>query len=149
ASTYLVVYKAASVPSNAVSTLSLADGTVAASYGQIGVVVATSSNPSFASNAMKDARVAGAAATAGLATHLDDVEASGGADSGSSPAPGTPAPGSDPLSGLQWDMNQIQVPAARAINGGSSSVVVGDIDTGLDYTHPDLAPNVDFADSAS
>jgi len=28
-------------------------------------------------------------------------------------------------------------------------VVVGDIDTGLDYTHPDLAANVDFADSVS
>jgi subtilisin family serine protease len=28
-------------------------------------------------------------------------------------------------------------------------VLVGDIDTGLDYTHPDLAPNVDSANSAN
>jgi len=28
-------------------------------------------------------------------------------------------------------------------------VVVGDIDTGLDFTHPDLAPNVDFGNSVS
>src|SRR6185369_8518270 len=29
------------------------------------------------------------------------------------------------------------------------SVIVGDIDSGLDYTHPDLAANVDFANSVS
>jgi subtilisin family serine protease len=46
-------------------------------------------------------------------------------------------------------MDQIQAPAARAINGGSPSVLVGDIDTGLDYTHPDLAANVDDAASAN
>jgi subtilisin family serine protease len=46
-------------------------------------------------------------------------------------------------------MIQINAPEARAINGGSRSVLVGDIDTGLDYTHPDLAANVDDAASAN
>jgi lantibiotic leader peptide-processing serine protease len=46
-------------------------------------------------------------------------------------------------------MNQIHAPEARAINGGSPSVIVGDIDTGLDYTHPDLAANVDDANSVN
>lgn len=55
----------------------------------------------------------------------------------------------DALSGLQWDMVQIHVPEAHALNSGSPSVVVGDIDTGLDYTHPDLIANVDFANSVS
>lgn len=38
----------------------------------------------------------------------------------------------DPLSTLQWDMLQIHVPEAQAVTMGSSSVVVGHIDTGLD-----------------
>ena len=56
---------------------------------------------------------------------------------------------SDSLSGLQWDMAQIHAPEAHAITGGSSTVLVGDVDTGLDYTHPDLAANVDNAASVN
>jgi subtilisin family serine protease len=61
----------------------------------------------------------------------------------------TPAPGGDSLSGLQWDMDQIHAPEARAINGGSPSITVGNIDTGIDYTHPDLAANLDDAKSVN
>jgi len=56
----------------------------------------------------------------------------------------------DPLSDRQWDMAQIHVPEAQGlVGGGSPAVVVGNIDTGLDFTHPDLAANVDFANSVS
>ncbi|MFM6848435.1 MAG: S8 family serine peptidase, partial [Terrabacter sp.] len=55
----------------------------------------------------------------------------------------------DSLSGLQWDMDQIRVGNAHAVTTGSPSVLVGDIDTGLDYTHPDLAANVDDSASAN
>src|SRR3954454_18018454 len=46
-------------------------------------------------------------------------------------------------------MRQIHTPQAHAITGGSPAVVVGDIDTGLDYRHPDLAANISDADSAN
>ena len=58
-----------------------------------------------------------------------------------------PATDADNLSGLQWDMVQINSPQAHAITGGSPEVTVGDVDTGLDFTHPDLAPNFDAANS--
>jgi len=82
-----------------------------------------------------------------IATHVTDGV---GAQSGtSSTVVNTPVSDSDPLSPLQWDMRQIHTPDAHAITGGSPSVVVGDIDTGIDYTDPDLAPNWDAADSVN
>jgi lantibiotic leader peptide-processing serine protease len=145
--TYLILYSKAAVPSDAASKVSAAGGTLVTRYGAIGVVIARSDQSGFAATIERDSRVASAVATTRFATRLsDDVATS---DETTTIDPGTPAPGSDSLSGLQWDMDQIQAPAARAINGGSSSVVVGDIDTGLDYTHPDLAANVDDARSAN
>jgi subtilisin family serine protease len=46
-------------------------------------------------------------------------------------------------------MRQIHTPEAHAITGGSPAVLVGDIDTGIDFTHPDLAPNIDVANSVN
>jgi lantibiotic leader peptide-processing serine protease len=146
-STYLLVYRGSAVPADAPASIQQAGGTLVWSYSQIGVAIAKSSDASFSETLLKDNRVESAAATSRFGTQLDTVESSGGSND---PLPdATPAPGSDNLSSLQWDMNQIQAPEARAINGGSPSVVVADIDTGLDYTHPDLAPNVDFANSVS
>jgi lantibiotic leader peptide-processing serine protease len=145
--TFLVVYKGSTLPSNASSSITNAGGTVVASYPQIGVLVAHTDSTAFRSNVMKDSRVQGASATASFATQLAPDQVSGGTDT--TVTPNTPAPGEDPLSGLQWDMTQIGAFAAHDTEGGSSSVVVGDIDTGIDSTHPDLAPNFDAADSVN
>jgi subtilisin family serine protease len=146
AGTYVVLYKAQSVPADAAASIAAAGGTLVYRYDQIGVAIARSDNTAFSANLLKDNRIQGASATAGFATRLNDDAA---VDSTGVPAVNSPAPGSDPLSGLQWDMDQIHAPEARAINGGSPSILVGDIDTGLDYTHPDLAPNVDDANSVN
>src|SRR5215831_1239407 len=143
-STYIVLYRGGASSADAAATVSNAGGTLVANYSQIGVVIARSSDPNFAAAVQQNNKVEGAASTAGFATQVRDVT-----DNSGPVGPAIPAPGSDNLSGLQWDMNQINAPQAHAINGGSPNVVVGDIDTGLDFTHPDLAPNVDFADSAS
>jgi lantibiotic leader peptide-processing serine protease len=149
--TYIVLYQRSAVPGDAATTISVAGGTLVWSYNQIGVAIAQSANPNFAANVKKSNGVQDAAPTTGLGTKvgggLSAVDAFDPATD--PPVIGIPAPGSDSLSGLQWDMDQISAPQARAINGGSPSIVVGDIDTGLDFTHPDLAPNVDFANSVS
>jgi lantibiotic leader peptide-processing serine protease len=147
-STYIVLYKTQAVPSSAAGIVTKAGGTVVYSYNDIGVVIARSGNASFRTTMLKDKSVQDAVATARFAVKLNDDLASDTLED-TTVTPGTPAPGSDSLSGLQWDMDQIHSPEARAINGGSSSIVVGNVDTGLDYTHPDLAPNVDDANSVN
>jgi serine protease len=42
----------------------------------------------------------------------------------------------------QWSLYQIQMEKAWEISKGSTSVVIGIIDTGIDWTHPDLAANI-------
>jgi subtilisin family serine protease len=146
--TYIVLYRASSVAGNAEATIRQAGGTFVYAYPEIGVVIARSSDSSFRANLLRDSRIEGAAATSAFAVQLPDqpAEADG-------PPPGdlpnSPSTDADPLWSLQWDMRQIHTPEAHAITGGSPQVVVGDIDTGLDYTHPDLAPNVDFSRSVS
>lgn len=50
--------------------------------------------------------------------------------------------GLDPLFEQQWSLKKIEAEKAWTIARGSSKVVVAVIDTGVDYTHPDLASNI-------
>jgi subtilisin family serine protease len=149
--TYIVLYSASAVPVDAAASLANAGGTLLYSYPQIGVAIARSDSADFRANVVKDARVDGAAATAGFATKLTDDPAAAGDASSSAAGPlsNAPATDADTFSGLQWDMRQIHAPEAHATTGGSPSVLVGDIDTGIDFNHPDLRQNIDVADSAN
>ncbi|MFI6786192.1 S8 family serine peptidase [Nonomuraea sp. NPDC050383] len=51
----------------------------------------------------------------------------------------------EPLASRQWDMRMIGADKAHAKTNGSRKVLVGIIDTGVDGTHPDIAPNFDRA----
>jgi subtilisin family serine protease len=51
----------------------------------------------------------------------------------------------DPLDAKQWGLSMINADAARKRQAGDRRVLVGILDTGIDASHPDLAPNVDVA----
>jgi subtilisin family serine protease len=48
----------------------------------------------------------------------------------------------DFVAGLMYGLTKIGAPAAWDLSTGSSNVVVANIDTGIRYTHQDLAPNI-------
>ncbi|MEU6095738.1 S8 family serine peptidase [Streptomyces sp. NPDC047079] len=122
-----------------------AGGSILVAYDRIGVIVVHSSNPDFARTirTVRGVQSAGATRNAPLpAQSTTDV--------------GTPhmltseevrsakaADGQDPLEPLQWDLPAIKADKAHEKTLGSRDVTVAVIDTGVDDTHPDIAPNFD------
>jgi lantibiotic leader peptide-processing serine protease len=152
-STYLVVFKNERLPGNFKNRIERAGGTVAIAYREIGVATVHSASGSFEVTMESDRKVEGVVLSpvieAGAGAAATGIEADPEDDPPDSDDKNIPASDTDNLSGLQWDMRQIRTSEAHAITGGNREVLVGDIDTGLDYTHPDLAPNVDFENSVS
>ena len=72
AENYVVLYKSQAVPADAAATIQKAGGSVVYSYGQIGVAIASSTNPSFRDDLLKDRKIENAAGTSLYATRLDD-----------------------------------------------------------------------------
>ena len=58
-------------------------------------------------------------------------------------------PSSEPLAQCQWDMAVIHADQATHARATGEGVRVGVIDSGVDLNHPDIAPNLDLADSCS
>ena len=63
-------------------------------------------------------------------------------DGGSAHKPGVTPDPAFKLPGLMWNVNRINAPQAWKTTTGSKAVTVGVADTGLDYTHSELATQV-------
>ncbi|WNI25533.1 S8 family serine peptidase [Streptomyces sp. ITFR-16] len=129
-----------------------AGGTVVIAYDRIGVIVVHSQNPDFARTVrgVRGVQSAGATRTNPIvpqATKDIGVEQPLTAEQERSAAARATA-GQDPLEPLQWDLPAIKADKAHQKSLGSSKVTVAVIDTGVDDTHPDLAPNFDRRASA-
>lgn len=133
-------------------------GHVVQSWPQIGVVVATSTDPGFAAAVRKQPGVDQAGASRNLAEQIPSAattaqhdkreKVEGKKDSAAAAVPSASA-GPDPLEPEQWDMPLIKADKAHRVSLGSKDVTVGVLDFGIDATHPDLAANVDIAKSVS
>ncbi|MET8447100.1 S8 family serine peptidase [Streptomyces sp. NPDC005209] len=128
-------------------------GTIVVTYDRIGVIVVHSSNPDFGKEmrAVRGVRSAGATRTAPLspAGTTDEGAAQVLSKAEAAKVARGSAAGEEPLEADQWDLRAIGADKAATINPGSRSVTVGVIDTGVDDTHPDIAPNFSASQSAN
>jgi subtilisin family serine protease len=127
--------------------IAAAGGTIVTSYDQIGVIVVHASNADFAKTirGVRGVESAGATRTAPLpAQSTTDVGTPKALTAEQVRAAGAEAAaGQDPLEPLQWDLPAIKADKAHEKTLGSRNVTVAVIDTGVDDTHPDIAPNFD------
>src|SRR3954451_18761173 len=145
------------------TTVKNSGGVVATDLSQINALAVVSTNKSFRADVKASTRVRD--------VWLDKVVRSAPPESGAGGLTGnnTPEighPGTDPVPDpfhnatsflgetnpegiLQWDDNRMNVPAAWAKTLGDRTVRVAVVDTGLDGSHKQLAPNYDKQSSAN
>ncbi|EMF55082.1 MULTISPECIES: S8 family serine peptidase [Streptomyces] len=132
-----------------------AGGKIVITYDEIGVIVVHSTDPAFGAKirAVRGVQSAGATRTSPLTpagtTDVGAVDYLTAEEAAKVKAASADMPGAEPLEADQWDLRAIGADKAATINPGSRNVTVAVIDTGVDDTHPDLAPNFSKSQSAN
>ncbi|ADU48912.1 peptidase S8 and S53 subtilisin kexin sedolisin [Intrasporangium calvum DSM 43043] len=154
ARTYQVLAKSGVSAAKLAQTLTSAGAKVTRQNSAIGLVTVTSTDARFAAKARALDGVQGAAlnravgqSPTGIKVKPDPVEKEHTFDksraNGSTKVPAAPK-GADPLDGLLWGHEMVDAFGARATETGDK-VRVGILDTGVDGSHIDIAPNFDNA----
>ncbi len=145
---HIVLFNGQRVPNNFARDVGRAGGTVEASYGQIGVVVVGGLDADAVAALESRNDVSQVMPDYLLPLELpSDFET---ADFGDPPAIANDDPTTAFFFARQWNMLAIQADVAWAAGKvGSDAVTVAILDTGLGYTHADLAGLVDLSRSAS
>lgn len=140
---YLVVFKdEAKLPSGYADLVKKAGGQVENKLNKLGAVEVSSSNPNFLYEIRKSSIVSAAGTENVIYPEAPAVEAD------------LPLDGADLYNSLQWDIKQVtndgvswNLPGGTGKSADGKDIVVGVIDTGIDYNHPDLKENYAYGKS--
>jgi subtilisin family serine protease len=134
----------------AAAAITRAGGTIVSRNDDVGLFSVRASS-AFAQAAIDAPELIGAAADRAIgqvpdaAVVRNTVEQEGAAAAAGGNGKPAAAVGADPLTSLQWNMAMVRADAAHARQLGNRGVTVGILDSGIDASHPDLAPNLDLA----
>jgi subtilisin family serine protease len=154
---YVVLFDANTPADAARAAVAAAGGTIVTENTDVGVATVVTENADFVADAASQSVIEGTAQNRvigdvpenrdaqGDAEKLDpaEVEARAAATAAAASDTRKKQPGAEPLASLQWDMQQIGATTTGSYKyeKGSKGVIVGILDTGVDGTHPDIAPN--------
>ena len=147
---YVVVYNSGVTPEQGAAAVRAAGGVVVSVNKDVGVAEVRSTNPYFADAAAAQPALFGAAADRPIGfaprmTPKDGIERDFSLRRPSNPqssSGASRAAGIEPLFGLQWGNQMIHATygGSYKVQKGDPRVLVASIDTGVDATHPDIAP---------
>ncbi|MDX6731557.1 MAG: lantibiotic leader peptide-processing serine protease [Baekduia sp.] len=155
--TYVVLLDPAASTDQATQSIQAAGGTIERINTAVGVATVRSTDDDFAARAANQPAIQGTATDrsigqipAGSRTkqerdqieRLQDQRTASRGDQAVTPNAATPG---EPLASLQWDMQMMHATVAGSYREqqGTRDVRVGIMDTGVDGSHPDIAPNFD------
>ena len=150
---YVLVATGNSLPEQLEALVAAAGGTLIQAVHNIGVAVATSSDPGFAERAQRIAGIQDAVEDVTLqfvdpsmrVVSGESLVGEGNADATAHGVVG----GHDRFRALQWAPDAISAPAAWAAGNTGTGARVAILDGGIQSNHPDLAANLDVAASKS
>jgi subtilisin family serine protease len=135
----------------AAQAVKAAGGTVVKRNDAVGLLTATAPANGFTERlaqahavfSASRSRVIGQTPSGKITAHRDAIEKEGSQKAAPNKAP-KPV-GTDPLDDGQWGLKSVRSDLARTKQAGDKRVKVGILDTGVDASSPDIAPNFDRA----
>jgi subtilisin family serine protease len=162
AAEYIVLYASTSSATAARAAIRAAGGSVVSENSEVGYAVARSGAADFATAVAASSAVVGAARdriigfappaaarsaakTRSKSREIERLDSARAERSASRQADATAVPDAEPLANRQWDMRLLGATpnGSYRVQPGEKGVRVGVIDTGIDGSHPDIAPNFD------
>jgi subtilisin family serine protease len=154
---YVVAYADGASAAAAHAAIKAAGGTIVKENAHVGMATVKSANAAFIAAAGNQSALAGAARNqplgklpSGAGSPRDAAEREGEAQAvaraaatAAKTSSAGPIPGQEPLADKQWGMRQIDATpnGSYRVSQGRRGVLVGIMDTGIDASHPDIAPN--------
>lgn len=145
AQSYVIIASADHLPAKFAEKVRAAGGVVTQTIPEIGVAVATSSNAAFVKNA---ASITGVQSVTRDAT-LQWLDPNEEYAAGEAVSAAVASEAGDPGLALQWGHTAVDAMQAWSAGVRGESVRVAVLDSGIDADHPDIAPNLNTALSAS